>query len=226
MKKTVFKNKNGIKCGGMAFDDNANLYFYGDIIDEVWERWSDEEESKCPRDVLELLNGIDNNAPLNIYINSSGGSVFAGISIYNILKRHNGFVTVNIDGVAASIASVIAMAGDTIKMPAGSTLMIHKPWGILAGNAFEMRKFADTLDILEENILCIYKGKLREGKSLETVSELMEKETYLTADMAAEIFLIDKTDGKVMNKADKIFDFYESKQNELTEGEKILMGVF
>ena len=95
---------------------SAELYFYGDIVSSTWSKW--EKEDKCPQDVADFLNEIKNTNELSIYINSGGGSVFAGISIYNMLKRHSAYKTVYVDGLAASIASVIALAGDKVIIPA------------------------------------------------------------------------------------------------------------
>ena len=92
---------------------------------------------------LDALGDIDT---LNIYINSPGGSVFEGQAIYSQLQRHKARKNVYVDGIAASIASVIAMAGDTVYMPKNAMMMIHNPWGVVVGNAEDMRKHADSLD--------------------------------------------------------------------------------
>lgn len=232
--KICFYDQKGKKCGGMAAfkagnAKSASLFFYGDIINEVWERWSDDEESKAPKDVLEMLSNIDDSDELDVYINSNGGSVFAGISIYNILKRHKGQVNVIIDGIAASIASVIAMAGDTITMHTGSTLMIHKPSCMLFGNSEELRKTAETLDILQENIIDIYETKLKNKEDREKVVEMVNAATYLSAKQSQELFDIRVENGEnITNRLVEIgfIDEIPTKavKDELTEAEKILMG--
>ena len=102
-------------------ENSADLYFYGDIVSSWWGAWDDTDQ--YPEAVKNFLDGVKGK-DLNIHINSGGGSVFAGITIYNMLKNHSGFKTVYIDGLAASIASVIALAGDKVVMRTGSSLMI------------------------------------------------------------------------------------------------------
>ena len=140
-----------------------------------------------PEDVVKALKEAEGK-DLNIYINSPGGSVFAGLAIYNILKRSSGKKTCYIDGLAASIASVICMAGDEIIMPSNSFLMIHKPWSGCWGNAEELRKSADDLDIIEQGIVDVYKSNLIDEEKIEEIKTLMAEETWLTAEKAAEYF--------------------------------------
>ncbi|NEZ47935.1 Clp protease ClpP [Clostridium niameyense] len=169
-------------------EEKAELYFYGDICSSSWVCW--EEEDKCPQDIADFLKEIENTKEIDIYINSGGGSVFAGLAIYHQLKRHEGFKTVHVDGIAASIASVIALAGDKVIIPSAAQFMIHKPWTIGWGNSIELRKLADDLDIAEESILKIYEANLKEGVDIETVKQLMADETWMTGEKAAEYFNI------------------------------------
>lgn len=124
--------------------------------------------------------------PLDLEISSLGGSVFEGVAIYNALKRYaetpGNSLTVTVMGVAASIASVIAMAGTTIRMPANTYMMVHKPWGGLAGNADEMRDYADLLDKIEMSLIGTYMA--RTGKSEDEIKQMLEKDTWLTAEEA------------------------------------------
>ena len=143
-------------------ENSADVYFYGDIVADSWDAWCDEDQ--YPENVKNLLSGCQDKN-LNIYINSGGGSVFAGIAIYNILKRHSGNKTVHVDGLAASIASVIALAGDRVIIPRNAFLMIHKPWSHCTGNANDYRKEAEVLDTVEQSILNIYEEHLLEGVS-------------------------------------------------------------
>ncbi|MBY6800125.1 Clp protease ClpP [Clostridium botulinum] len=170
-------------------EEKAELYFYGDICSSTRGCW--EEEDKCPQDVSNFLKEIDNNKDLDIYINSGGGSVFGGLAIYHQLNRHNGFKTVHVDGLAASIMSVIALVGDKVIIPAPAQFMIHKPWTIALGNANEFRKQANDLDIAEESILKIYEANLNEGVNIETIKQLMADETWMTGEKAAEYFNIE-----------------------------------
>lgn len=170
-------------------DSSADIYFYGDIVGSEWSKWEDTDT--CPSDVLNLLDQAKNAKELNIYVNSGGGSVFAGLAIYNMLKRHTAHKTVYIDALAASISSVIALAGDRVVMPDNAFLMIHKPWNYVSGNANDLRKAADDLDRIEEGILNVYAENLREGVSLEEVKEMVNNETWLVGPEAAKIFNIE-----------------------------------
>ncbi len=164
----------------------ADVYFYGDIVSDSWGKWT--EEDKCPQDILDLLAECNGIEELDIYINSGGGSVWAGVAIYNILKRFNAKKTVHIDGLAASIASVIALAGDEVIMPKNSFMMIHKAWCYTSGNADELRSTADMLDTIEKSIVNIYMENTLDGIEESFVKELMSAETWLEAEKAAELF--------------------------------------
>lgn len=169
-------------------DTEAEIYIYGDIVADGWQTWCD--EGQYPKKIAESLAEVENK-DIHVYINSCGGNVFAGNAIYNILRRcryKNRSLTVHVDSVAASIASVIAMAGDTIVMPKNSFLMIHKASCCAFGNAEELRKVADDLGRIEESIVGTYEEHLKEGRSREEVIGMMEVETWLTADEAAELF--------------------------------------
>lgn len=118
MDKEVYRLLQCIKFKNDIDTGKQELYFYGDIVSDEMDKWQDTDT--CPQDVQNILKQIDENKPLDIYINSGGGSVFAGLAIYNMLKRNKAQKTVHIDGLAASIASVIAMAGDKIIMPSNA----------------------------------------------------------------------------------------------------------
>lgn len=174
-------------------DTAADLYFYGDIVSESWQSdWYNED--KCPQDVADLLNSVEKNATLNIYINSGGGDAFGGIAIYNLLKRHKGQKIVHVDALAASVASVIAMAGDRIIIPKTAQIMVHKPWGYQIGNADEMRKAADALDACQESIMAAYMEKAAEGVDRETIEAMVNAEKWLTGERAAQYFDIEVED--------------------------------
>ncbi|PAF24367.1 peptidase [Shouchella clausii] len=169
-------------------NDSADIYFYGDIVSSEWGKWEDSDTA--PEDVREQLKQVEGVQNLNIYINSGGGSVFAGLAIYNMLKRHQAHKKVYVDGMAASIASVIAMAGDEINVPSNAFLMIHKPWAMSIGNANNLRKLADDLDSIESGLLNVYEENLAEGVDIETVKQMVNAETWLNGKEAAEIFNI------------------------------------
>ena len=123
---------------------------------------------------------------INLHINSPGGSVFEGIAIYNMLKQNKAHVNVYVDGLAASIASVIAMSGDAIFMPSNSMLMIHNPWTMAVGNASELRKQADDLDKITESSIQTYLNQAGDKLDEETLRQLMDDETWLTAKEAVD----------------------------------------
>ena len=171
----------------------ADLYFYGEIVSDWWGAWDDlDQYPEAIRDFLTEHEGKD----LNIYVNSGGGSVFAGIAIYNMLLRHKGKKTVYVDGIAASIASVIALAGDEIIIPSNAFMMIHKPTLSCSGNADDLRKTAEDLDAVETGIINIYKAHLAEGANIETVKELVAAETWLNGEEAAKYFNITVSEAK------------------------------
>lgn len=129
--------------------------------------------------IEDQLNEADNK-PLNIYINSNGGEVFEGFAIYNILKRYQGYKTVIVDGLAASIASVIAMSGNKVCMNRASMMMIHNASGVCFGNAEDMKKVVNALEQMNEVIKDVYKTRC--NLSDEELTELMDNETFLSAD--------------------------------------------
>lgn len=191
------KNKNKPKDNLKNFleiknftDTTADLYFYGDIVSDYWGAW--EEEDQYPMGIKNFLDDHQGK-DLNIYINSGGGSVFGGMCIYNILKRHTGYKTVYIDGLCASIASVIALSGDKIVIPSNGYFMIHKPWQPLWGgyNAIDLRKLADDMDRIEEGIQNIYSENLQDGVNIETIIQMMAEETWLVGEEATKYFNIE-----------------------------------
>ena len=129
---------------------------------------------------------------VNLTINSRGGDVDHGLAIYNYLRNHKALVSVRVDGIAASAASIIAMAGDEIVMPANALMMVHNPWTIAAGNAKELRKTADDLEQFENALLATYTA--RTGKSDNEVRELVDAESWLTAEQAANLGFADKVE--------------------------------
>ena len=146
------------------------------------------------RELVQDLKAIDSDE-LVVRINSPGGSVFDGIAIYNALRYHSANVHVRIEGLAASIASVIAMAGDSITMAENSLMMIHNPLGWVGGEAEDMRRTADMLDKATEAIALAYSGK--SGKPIEDITPLMASETWFTAKEAHEHDLVDVIDKPV-----------------------------
>lgn len=141
-------------------------------------------EGMTAKRFAEDLKALGNINDLDVRINSPGGNVFDGQAIYSQLKAHQARVTVYIDGIAASIASVIAMAGDTIIMPDNALMMIHDPSGLTWGTADDMRKTAEALDKIKETIVAAYKQKAGDNLSDDDIRQLMSDETWMTADEA------------------------------------------
>lgn len=199
-------------------ETSVDLYFYGDIVSDWWGAWQDEDQ--YPLAVRDFLSEHDGKN-LNIYVNSGGGSVFAGITIYNMLKRHSGFKTVHVDGLAASIASVIALAGDKVVIPSTSMMMIHKPWmGLYGGyNSNELRKMSEDLDNVEKVIMNVYSENLKEGIEIDTIRELVNNETWLTGEEAAQYFNIEvsKEENNIAACVSDLFDKYRKTPKALTK---------
>lgn len=163
-------------------DERATLYLYGDIVSTTWQSmWY--ADDKCPQDIADFLNQIDNDKEIDVYFNSGGGDVFAGIAICSILRRHAGKIVGYIDGIAASIASAILCACDEVYRNTGAQVMVHKPWSYAMGNADDFRKNADDLDMCEESMLDIYMTKAKENVSREDIQVLLKKESWLSDDM-------------------------------------------
>jgi ATP-dependent Clp protease, proteolytic subunit ClpP len=160
--------------------NELNIQIYGQIGGFSWF-----DETVTSDQVYKELENFGNDIDvINLYINSPGGSVTEGCAIYSALKRHKAVKNVYIDGQCSSIASVIAMAGDKIAMSPVATMMIHNPITALAGDAEEMRKTANILDIMKETIINAYVTKSH--LSREEISNLMDTTTYLTAKQAIE----------------------------------------
>lgn len=188
--------------------NTGEIYIYSEISSTQF--WGDEVTAQTFKADLDELGDV---STLNIYINSPGGSVFEGNSIYNIIKRHIAHVNVYVDGLAASIASVIAMSGDAIFMPANAMMMIHNPWTLAQGNADELRKQADDMDRIRESLIEAYLGKAGEKLDRDRLIALLDAETWLTAQECFELGLCDSIEApkQVAAKVDaKLFASYRN----------------
>ncbi len=143
------------------------------------------------------------SGPVKIRINSPGGSVFGGMSIYNSIQSYEGETTTIVDGLAASAASYIAMAGDKVKINQGAFLMIHEAWSMAVGNSADFRKEAELLDKIDSQIAGFYSKKT--GKELSDIQDIMTDETWFTADEAFEFGLADEVIEKI-KPAENLFD--------------------
>jgi ATP-dependent Clp protease protease subunit len=164
-------------------DEGRTLYLNGVISEETW--WGDEVTPKMFKD--ELLAGTGD---ITVWINSPGGDVFAAAQIYNMLMDYTGKVTVKIDGIAASAASVIAMAGGDVYMSPVSMIMIHNPSTIAIGDSEEMLRAKALLDEVKESIINAY--ELKTGLSRTKLSHLMDAESWMNANKAIELGFADK----------------------------------
>ena len=169
-----------------ALDNKTGeLTLCGEISNETW--WGDEVTPKQFKEDLDALGDIDT---LNVFINSPGGDVFAGQAIHSMLKRHKATVNVCVDGLAASIASLIAMAGDKVIMPKNAMMMIHSPWTIAVGNAQEFRKIADDMDKIRDSMVVTYES--RSALTKDEILEMLDAETWLSADDCLEYGFADE----------------------------------
>lgn len=174
--------------------DRLQLYIYGDVVGDSYDWWTDmvvESETSANhfRNELAKYSDVKN---IDLFINSNGGSVFEGTAIYNQLKRHTAYKTAYIDGFACSIASVIAMSADKIVMPKNTTMMIHNAWTYACGNAEELRKMADDLEQISKASRQAYLEKAKEKLSEEKLIEMLNKETWLTAEECISYGLADE----------------------------------
>ena len=169
--------------GQDAFGSERTLYLDGEISDETW--FGDEVTPKQFKEELDAGSG-----PITLWINSPGGDVFAAAQIYNMLMDYKGDVTVKIDALAASAASVIAMAGTRVCMSPVAMLMIHNPATIAIGDAEEMQKAIDMLSEVKESIMNAY--EIKTGLSRHKISQLMDGETWMNAKEAVKLGFADE----------------------------------
>ena len=171
-----------IKIVAQAESKSAEVYLYDVIGEDMFGGVS----AKNFADQLDAVGPLDT---ITVRINSPGGSVFDGTAIYNTLKRNQARKIVEIEGVAASAASFIAMAGDEIHMAENAFMMIHQAQGFAMGPESEMRKMADVLDKMDETIAKIYAN--RSGRKPDTMMRMMVDETWFTAQEAVDAKLAD-----------------------------------
>lgn len=178
--RSLFKPRprGAYRIDNKAKDEPATVYLYDEIS------WFGISADTFVKDLQAIKAGS-----IDVRINSPGGSVFEGLAIYNALKNHPATITVHIDGLAASIASIIAMAGDSIQMAENAFLMIHEPWSMVIGGATELRKEADLLDKVAGQLVGTYAS--RTSKSKDEILDLMGAETWFTAQEALAAGFID-----------------------------------
>ena len=180
-----------------APNPERTLFLNGTIAEQSW--FDDDVTPQLFKD--ELMSG---SGDITVWINSPGGDCVAAAQIYNMLMEYPGSVTVKIDGIAASAASVIAMAGTRVCVSPVSMLMIHNPMTFAFGNTAEMQKAIDMLGEVKESIINAY--EIKTGMSRAKLSRLMDAETWMNANKAVELGF-----------ADEILQREPSSENEMTE---------
>lgn len=173
---------NWVKNEG-ELEATRTLFLNGEISDETW--YGDEVTPQLFKDELNADSG-----DITVWINSPGGDVFAAAQIYNMLRDYKGHVTVKIDGLAASAASVIAVAGDTVLVSPVAMMMIHNPATLAMGNTKDMEAAIAMLNEVKESILNAYVDKT--GLSRNKLSKMMDDETWFNAKKAVELGFADK----------------------------------
>lgn len=173
-----------------SFGSERTLYLNGEISDETW--YGDEVTPRLFKSELESCQG-----DITVWINSPGGDVFSAAQIYNMLMDYKGNVTVKIDGLAASAASVIAMAGTQVLMSPVAMMMIHNPMTVAIGDSLEMQKAIEMLAEVKESIMNAY--EIKSGLSRAKIARLMDAESWFNAKKAVELGFADQ----VLFKDDK-----------------------
>lgn len=189
-------------------EDKAEIYILGEIKTEK-EWWKEDEANNenCLREFIKTLQDLKDVKNLDIHINSPGGVLFAGVTMYNLLKNHLAYKKVFVDGSAASAASIVAMAGDEIIIPKNAFLMIHKPIVGIVGNANALQKAIDMLNSIEVGMLSIYEENLTDESYKDTIKQFVQDETWLNGEEAAKYFKNVKVIDEVNIAACGEFDF-------------------
>jgi ATP-dependent Clp protease protease subunit len=164
--------------------DEVTVYLY-DVIDSYW-------GVSAKQFALEVL-ALPDDATLNLRINSPGGDVFEARAMVSALQQFKGRIVTHIDGLAASAASYVALAADEVRMSDGAFMMIHNAWGLVIGNAADLRETADLLDKVDASIVSDYHR--RTGKAEDEIAALMAAETWFTATEAKEFGFVDEIVG-------------------------------
>ena len=166
-------------AGVRALESGDNVITMFEVIGEDW--WTG--GGVTAKKVAAQLRAIGDR-PVEVQINSPGGDMFEGIAIYNVLREHSQDITVKIMGMAASAASIIAMAGDRVEIGAASFLMIHKCWVVAVGNRHDMTETAEWLQPFDQAMVDVYAA--RTGAEASVVADWMDKETYMSGSLAVE----------------------------------------
>lgn len=193
MNKTLFSIRQ------QATKSNAlDIYIYDDVEGDSYNWWTGEktESETSANHIKQVLESNQNVTEINLYVNSYGGEVKEGLGIYNQLKRHPAQVNVYIDGFACSIASVIAMAGDKVIMGTNALMMIHHASMGCFGNAEELRKAANDVEVIDQASCSSYLSKAGDKLDETTLKQLLDNQTWLNASQCLEYGLIDEIAGQ------------------------------
>lgn len=206
-------------------NDALEMYLYGDVEGDSVDWWGDTSESDTSADHFrDELAKYPNVTEIVLYINSYGGDVYEGTAIYNQLRRHPAHKTVYIDGFACSIASVIAMAGDEVIMPKNTLMMLHNMWCVAVGYPAQLRKAADDLDVIIAAGRQAYLAKAGDKLTEDKLIELMDAETWLTAEQCIELGLCDRyadEDADMSYAADMLNEATDRLEQRLDRNRKI-----
>lgn len=167
----------------------ADVFIYGEITKYAWEEYGEVSSITFKNELDELGDGIET---INLYINSPGGSVFETMAIIAMLQRHPAKVISYIDGIGASCASVLPMISDKIIMYANSMLMVHNAWTYASGNADKLRKAADDIERINQSMVQHYLTRAGDKLDEDKLKQLLDAETWLSADEAMEYGLCDE----------------------------------
>lgn len=177
-----FKKSNSLRVEAKAGSSSADLVIYGPVGEVMW---GDEVSAKMVSDELKKLP--DSVKEINVRLNSPGGDCFMGIAIYNRLKQHPAKIKCYVDGLSASIASIIMLAADEVIIGEGALVMIHLPWSVSMGNRNDLENTISRLMDVEEQMISIYSKRMKMSRA--EIRALLEKETWMDAQEAVDVGL-------------------------------------
>lgn len=212
--KTQQKKNSFFEIKASADGKSADVFIYGEITKWAWEEYG-EISSTIFKEKLDEAGDVDT---IHLYVNSPGGSVFEAIAMANMLKRHQARVIAHVDALAASAASFFIMVADEIRMPSNSMLMIHNAWNNVVGNANELRKAADDLDRINQSAIQMYLDKAGDKLDDAKLKELLDNETWLSAEEAFSYGLCDvveESNSMVASISDKYKQKYRNVPQQL-----------
>lgn len=199
----LIENNIPFEVTNVVGEDSVELTLSG----YVYERWTEDDNAIDAKLVRNALDGVDK--PIVIKLNSPGGDVFQGIEIYNYLKNHTSHVTVEVTGLAASAASIIAMGADEIIMNTGTSLMVHEASAYARGTKTDIKKVLNALDTIDKSIVDIYAEKT--NKTDVEINNWINDEKWFTAEEAVEFGLADSIKAKTENEVTNETPVFENK---------------